>query len=91
MKYLLEFDLVRSFLANPVPIYTGLLLFRIWAALLHNVACCRGEASASKRWKLFYQWEMWGILVVVVGFFILRNLALVLFKWDFLGDMAWYW
>lgn len=107
VKYLLEFDLVRSFLANPVPIYTAILLLRIWTALLHNVICCREPHRASmqaqeknaderatggpRRWRLLYQWEMWGILVVVVGFFVLRNLALVLFKWDFLGDMAGYW
>ncbi|MBO4686997.1 MAG: DUF2752 domain-containing protein [Clostridiales bacterium] len=107
VKYLLQFDPIRSFLANPIPLYTAILLLRIWVAFLHNVVCCRelhrstadvqkqenGDmmTGSSRRWKLLYQWEMWGILVVVIGFFIIRNLALVLFKWDFLGDMAGYW
>ena len=91
VKYLLQFDPIRSFLANPIPLYTAILLLRIWVALLHNVICCKEDASEAKRWKLLYQWEMWGILVVVIGFFFLRNLALVLLKWDFLGDMAGYW
>lgn len=90
VKHLLHFDLVRSFLSHPVPIYAGILLLRIWVALLHNALFCR-QPSGTNHWKLFYQWEMWTILVVVIGFFILRNVALVVFKWDYLGDMAAYW
>ena len=117
VKHLLHFDLVRSFLSHPIPIYAGILLLRIWVALLHNALFCRQPSGTSPapgsdqvleesagnkeatgklggtpgRWKLFYQWEMWTILVVVIGFFILRNVALVVFKWDYLGDMAAYW
>ena len=90
VKHLLHFDLVRSFLSHPIPIYAGILLLRIWVALLHNALFCR-QPSGKSHWKLFYQWEMWTILVVVIGFFILRNVALVVFKCDYLGDMAAYW
>ena len=41
--------------------------------------------------KVMYQWEMWGILVVIAGFFILRNVLLVVFGVDYLGDLASYW
>lgn len=117
VKHLLHFDLIRSFLSHPVPIYAGIILLRIWVALLHNALFYRwpsGTGSENganqtqkvgdmtqenvekmrgtpRSWKLFYQWEMWTILVVVIGFFILRNVALVVFKWDYLGDMAAYW
>ena len=91
VKHLLDLEVIPSLLSNPIPIYAIALVIRIWIALLHNVFCCREEASSVKRWKLFYQWEMWTILVVVIGFFILRNVALAAFGWDYLGDMAGYW
>ena len=88
LKYLLEGHIVDSFLANPIPIYAIVLLLRIWTALLHNIV---HSAFSKDEWKILYQREMWGILVVVIGVFVLRNLALVFLKWDFLGDMAGYW
>ena len=37
---------------------------------------------------VLYEWEAWGILVVVLGFFIVRNLLLIFFGIDYLGDMT---
>ncbi len=113
MKYLLEGKILSSLLAHPIPIYAGVILLRIWIALLHNVIAGRARKKgaqtatkaegtspaqdaqnredAPKLWPVFCHWEMWFILVVVFGFFILRDVALVTLKWDFLGDLAQYW
>lgn len=90
VKYFLTGDMLSSFLSNAIPIYTAILLLRIWAALFHNTVVEKFRPG-KKKWKLFYQWEMWTILVVVVGYFVLRNIFLMCFGWDFLGDMAAFW
>ena len=86
IQYLLHGKILSSLLSNPIPINTAVLVLRIWSALGHNVLFPK-----KKEWKIMHQWEMWGILVVVIGFFVLRNLALVFFGWDFTGDLAQYW
>ena len=105
VKYLLEGKILYSLLAHPIPVYAGVILLRIWTALLHNVIVGRtskrenmktaskgGVAqTAPKLWPVFCHWEMWFILVVVFGFFILRDVALVTLKCDFLGDLAQHW
>ena len=47
VKHLLHFDLVRSFLSHPIPIYAGILLLRIWVALLHNALFCRQPSGTN--------------------------------------------
>jgi len=90
IMYLLKGDLLRSLLANPIPVYSGILVLRIWIALLHNVVILKFQKEG-KKWTILHQWEMWGILIVIGGAFILRNLALVLLHLDFLGDLKMYW
>lgn len=89
VRYFLKGDMLSSFLSNAIPVYTAIVLLRIWVALFHNTVM--EKIRKGKKWTLFYRWEMWGILIVVAGYFILRNVFLVLFGWDFLGDMAAYW
>lgn len=85
MLALFDFDVVRSFLSNPMPVYAVILCVRMWVALLHNTLLIKEE---SRVWRVLYNWEAWGILVVIVGNFILRNVLLVLFHLDYLGDMT---
>ena len=56
----------------------------MWGALLYNAFLSRN----SKEVTVLYEWEAWGILVVVLGFFIVRNLLLIFFGIDYLGDMT---
>ena len=84
---LLRFDVIGSLLANPVPVYAIVLFFRVWIALLHNVITGRD----GKKWRIIREWEIVGIIVVIAGNFIVRNLLLVLFGIDYLGDMAAFW
>ncbi len=104
VKSLLEGHLIDSLLANPIPLYSIALILRVWVALAHNVVWQRFRERGNPQeqqparakpnrtsWRIMYQWEMWGILVVVAGFFVLRNLALVLLKWDSLGDLVQFW
>lgn len=74
-------DILDSILSNPIPVYALVLLLRMWAALLYNTAIGKG-----KEIRVLYDWEAWGILAVVLGHFILRNVLLVLFQIDYLGD-----
>ena len=83
---LLKFDLIGSITANPIPAYSIAICLHVWIALFHNVV-----TKNKKNWRIIYNWEIIGILVVIAGNFILRNLLLVLFKIDLLGDMAGYW
>ena len=53
-------------------------------ALLYNTFLSRN----GKEVTVLYEWEAWGILVVVLGFFIVRNLLLIFFGIDYLGDMT---
>ena len=99
VKYLLQGKVFHSLLAHPVPVYVMVILVRIWIALGHNLIVGREmvvedknrTSSERKIWPVFCHWEMWFILIVVFGFFILRDVALVIFKWDFLGDLAQFW
>lgn len=91
VKAILRGDVIGSVLSNPIPVYTAILVMRIWIALFHNTVWMHFRKKESKMWRVMYQWEMWGILVVVVGFFVLRDLALVLLHWDYLGYMVQYW
>ena len=82
---LLDGHIVRSFLSNPVPVYAIVLLLRMWVALLHNTFLIKEESQV---WRVLYNAEAWGILVVVVGTFVIRDLLLVFFHIDYLGDMT---
>jgi len=81
---LLNFDPLGSIIANPVPAYAIALFLHVWTALLHNII-------SKKKWRIITNWEIIGILVVIAGNFILRNILLVFFKIDLLGDMIGYW
>ena len=88
LKLFVQGHFIKSLLSNPIPVYTAVLVIRIWTALLINGFTNKGK---EKPVKVMYQWEMWGILVVIAGFFILRNVLLVVFGVDYLGDLASYW
>ncbi|SCW60605.1 Protein of unknown function [Ruminococcaceae bacterium YRB3002] len=108
VKALLQFDIIGSLLANPVPVYGSVLFVRVWVALAHNVWVSRRgrgsvdgsgsglsgsglSGSGARLWRIIYDWEAYGILVVVIGNFVIRNLLLVVFKIDPLGDLVGYW
>ena len=91
LKSYLQGDFIASVLANPIPVYTTILVARIWIALFHNTVLRRLRKHPAADWRVMYQWEMWMILVVVIGFFVLRNLALVFLHWDYLGNLRDFW
>ena len=35
--------------------------------------------------------EAWGILILVVVYFVVRSLLMIFFKVDYLGDLVGYW
>ena len=84
-------EFLSSLLSNPIPVYATVLFARIYVAIIHNTIGKNISKSKSKKWPVMCRWEMWGILVVVIGFFVFRNLALVFLKWDFLGNMKEFW
>ena len=62
----------------------GDVIASVRGALLYNTFLSRN----GKEVTVLYEWEAWGILVVVLGFFIVRNLLLIFFGIDYLGDMT---
>ena len=83
MLRLLEGNVIASLLSNPFPVYFGFLIVRMWVALFHNAVFCKEE---SRVWPVLNTWEALGIPVVIVGFFIIRNVLLIFFGVDYLGD-----
>lgn len=88
IKSLIAGDLLNSALSNVIPLYFIMLTLRIWIALLHNVITHKTKA---KMWKFLHEWEAWGILIVVIGQFIIRNLLLVTLGIDYLNDLKQFW
>lgn len=87
VRYLIEGDLIRSFLAHPIILYLLILYIQAFCISIYTV-------FIKKDMKLRYYvkiWQLWTLLGVVLGNFIFRNLVLVIWGLDFLGDCAPYW
>ena len=76
VQALITGDILRSVMSNPIPVYALVRLLRMWIPLLHNVIT---------------KAETWGVLVVVFGLFLGRDLLLVFGHYDYLGDMISFW
>ena len=88
LRYLVEGRIVDSFLANPMVLYAGLIYFRVWTALFYN---CKKGYKCGKMIPPFSEREIWITFAIVMAYGIVRDVLLVVFGMDFLGDLAAYW
>ncbi len=87
INYLLEGKVVESVLANPVPVCAIPVMFRVWGALLYNSV----YGYKKKLFLIFSNPEIWGVFAAFILYGIVRNVLLVAFHIDYLGDLAGYW
>lgn len=85
MIALLRGQLLHSLACNPLSAYAvvGFMVYDIRAA----VAIARDE----RRVLHLKAWYFWAMLAITVVFFILRNVLLIRFGIDYLGDLGSYW
>ena len=88
VQYFVRGRFAESLFANPAPFVILVFYVRIWAALLYN---CLAGVKRKKMIPPLTDKEAWGILILVVVYFAVRNLLMIFFHIDYLGDLAGYW
>ena len=69
-------------------LYACLIFVRIWTALFYN--CGKGY-KCGKMIPPFSEREIWISFAIVIAYGIVRNVLLVVFRIDYLGDLEAYW
>ncbi len=87
VRYLMHGDVVRSFMAHPVVIYLLILYVQSVCVSVYTIFI---KKDMVVRYYVRI-WELWLLLGIVVGSFLIRNLLVVFFGIDFLGECAPYW
>lgn len=88
VQYFVSGRFVESLLANPAPFIMCIFYMRIWAALLYN---CLAPGKEKNMIPPLTDLEAWGILAGIAVYFIVRNLLMIFFHIDYLGDLVQYW
>lgn len=87
VRFLLRGDLISSFLAHPIILYLFFLYIQCLGMSVYDVFI-----DKSGKWHVkVFMWQIWGILIVVSGTFLIRNLLMLAFGIDFLGDCVSFW
>lgn len=87
VNLLLDGNLLGSVLANPTPVCLIPLFIRIWGVLLYNSMI----GYKKKMIPPLTITEIWVLFVAYIVYGIIRNVLLVFFHIDYLGDLAVYW
>lgn len=83
LEHLLHFHLVESLLCNPLVLFMAFSLIYYWTKTLIELIRQRGDAFFS-----IHLGFLWAFLVIMVGFFLIRNFLLLEFGIDYLGELA---
>lgn len=83
---LLRFRVVDSLLCNPMVIYFAALIVYFYIGVLYTAIRNNG-----RRYYKIYDWMLWTMIVLLIGLFVIRNLLLVIFGIDYLGDLKTFW
>ena len=83
---LLRFSYIRSALEHPFPLYLFLLFIQTWIQSVYSYVIRRDGRFRVK----IYAWQMWLMLALVIGFFVIRNILLIIWRVDYLGDVTYY-
>lgn len=85
MGHLIHFHFIESFLSNPLVIFmTGIILY-YWGKALYMLIKYKGDAHYS-----ICIGFLWAFLAIMIIFFVVRNILLVRFGVDYLGELAKY-
>ncbi|MBR2524594.1 MAG: DUF2752 domain-containing protein [Clostridiales bacterium] len=87
LKLLASGRIISSLLSNPIPLYAAGIVMRIWITLIINNFFRKNKTKFSA----FTVPEIWAIPAVIFLFFVLRNVFLVSFGIDYLGDLSSFW
>ncbi len=87
IDYLLHGQIIHSFASHPVILYLTLLFLSYFIPATYTYILKRN----GRKYYSFHPWTLYVLLGIVIGFFILRNLVLIVFHYDFLGDCLRYW
>lgn len=87
VRYLMRGDVLRSFMAHPLIIYLLILYIQSLWVSVYTIFIKRDMQVRT----YVYIWQLWLMLGIVIAVFVVRNVLLVLFGYDFLGECAPYW
>lgn len=86
VKALLKWNIIDSILCNPIVVY-GMLMFTYY--YIGNWI-----RYVSHPWKKYFRFHKWMTILsicVVIGIFVIRNMLLVIWNIDYLGDLKQFW
>ncbi len=86
LEELLRLHPVRSFLYNPLVLYMAVCLIYYYVKFVVQLVKQHGNAFFS-----IYLGFLWAFLIIMVLFCIIRNILLVRYGVDYLGELAAYW
>lgn len=86
VKAFLEFNIIDSIMCNPIVVY-GILMFTYY----YIGGWFRYVSHPWKRYFRYREWMAKLSVAVVIGIFVIRNIMLVIWKIDYLGDLKQFW
>lgn len=87
LDYLLHGRLLMSLGCHPVILYLVLLFLSYFIPATYTYVIKR---NGSKYYR-FHPWTLYLLLAIILGSFVLRNVLLIVFHYDFIGDCLPYW
>ena len=85
--FLLHGQMLKSAASNPIVLYGFMMFFYYFIPASYTYVIKKDGIKHHK----FHMWTLYGLLIIVVGFFLLRNVLLLAFHYDYLGDCLNYW
>lgn len=85
VEHLMHFQFVQSFLSNPLVLIMAAMAAYYWGKALYMLIKNKGDAHYRINTA-----PIWAFLAVMIIFFVIRNILLVRFGVDYLGELAKY-
>ena len=86
LYYLLHFQILDSLLANPLVLYGVIVLLYYWFRFLYVLIRKKGRGIYHMNLSF-----LWGLLILLGGLFIVRNLLVATGIYDYSGELISYW
>ena len=83
LEHLLHLRLIESLLCNPLVLFMAVCLIYYWLKTLIELIRQHGDAYFS-----IHLGFLWAFLIILVGFFFIRNFLLLQFGIDYLGELT---
>ena len=88
VRFLIEGQFIDALRANPLIVFGILIFIKIWVVLLYN---CTAGFKRKKMTAPLSIPEIWAIFAVVIAYGVVRDVLLVAFHIDYLGDLITFW